>query len=206
MITKRTAVNVLSPKASALPGSCSHSGPVARVGAIEALQKAAGIAGILVAMFVPLQLPAGAAEALNIGDAFPDLKHFQLEGRLPDALKGKVVLVDFWASWCAPCKASFPAMSELHKRYAEKGLVILAISVDEQKEAMERFLKKNPAPFAVVRDPTQKLASAVNARTMPSSFLLDAEGRVRFLHDGFTAETSKAYGKEIEELLKLAPK
>jgi len=157
---------------------------------------------ILIGILLISQLGAGGGETVKVGDPFPDLKQFQLEGPLPDRLKGKVVLVDFWASWCVPCKASFPVLAELHQRYATRGFVILAVNVDEQKGAMERFLKKYPAPFAVVRDATQKLAAAVNARTMPSSFLLDADGRVRFMHNGFKADTGKEYEKEIEELLK----
>jgi thiol-disulfide isomerase/thioredoxin len=152
------------------------------------------------------QFCASAAEGLKVGDKFPDVRQFQLEGRLPNTLKGKVALIDLWASWCAPCKASFPVMVELHRRYADRGFVILAISVDEQKEAMDRFLKKNPAQFAVVRDATQRFAAAVNARTMPASFLLDTDGRVRFLHEGFTANTGREYENEIEELLKLSSK
>ena len=142
---------------------------------------------------------------MKVGDPFPILTQFQLDGPLPSPLKGKVVLVDFWASWCPPCKASFPVMADLHKRYASRGLVIIAVSVDENKSAVERFLKKNPTPFSVVRDSTQKLAATVDAQTLPASFLLDADGRVRFLHNGFKEDTGKQYEKEIEMLLKLAP-
>jgi thiol-disulfide isomerase/thioredoxin len=149
-------------------------------------------------------LPAGAAEGLKVGDKFPNLAQFQLEGSSSASLEGKVVLVDFWASWCAPCKASFPVMTDLHKRYARRGLVILAVSVDEQRAAMEQFLKKSQPPFAVVRDASQKLAAAVNARTMPMSFLIDGKGRVRFVHAGFKEDTGRQYEKEIEELLYVA--
>ena len=161
------------------------------------------LALVVLGALVAFALGAGAAEKMvKVGDAFPDLKQFQLEGPLPAALAGKVVLVDFWASWCGPCKASFPVMADLHRRYAGRGLVILAVSVDEQKAAMDRFVKKHAAPFTVLRDATQKLAAAVNARTMPTAFLLDAEGRVRFVHSGFKEDTGKQYEKEIEELLK----
>ena len=162
---------------------------------------------LLVAAFIALLPGAGRAAPNKAGDTFPDLAKFQLEGKLPDPLAGKVVLVDFWASGCAPCKASFPAMTELHKRFAERGLVIVAVNVDDQRGAMESFLKKNPAPFAVVRDAAQKLVAATDVATMPTSFLLDREGRVRFLHHGFKGEeTLKQYAKEIEELLAPAAK
>lgn len=141
--------------------------------------------------------------AVKVGDSFPDLSSFKLEGKVPDGLKGKVVMVDFWASWCGPCKQSFPAMEELHKRYGEKGLVIVAINVDEKRGDMEDFLKKNAATFAVVRDAGQKLVEQAGIATMPSSFLIDRDGKVRFVHTGFKgAETKKKYEEEIQSLIK----
>lgn len=137
------------------------------------------------------------------GESFPDLAAFKLEGKLPEATKGKVVLVDFWASWCEPCKQSFPVMEELHKRYAERGLVIIAVNVDENRPDMEAFLKKNIATFVVVRDANQKLVEKTGIATMPSSFLMDRDGKVRFVHTGFRgAETKKKYQEELELLLK----
>lgn len=156
--------------------------------------------GALAALFVTTNLFA--AGPLKPGDSFPDLSGYGLEGSLPD-LKGKVVLVDFFASWCEPCKASFPAMEELHKKYGDKGLVILAINLDKKKADMEAFLKENPVTFNIVRDPANKLVSAVKIPTMPSSFLLDRSGKVHAAHRGFKGkETEKEYSEEIESLLK----
>jgi thiol-disulfide isomerase/thioredoxin len=143
------------------------------------------------------------AGGVKAGDPFPDLAGFKLEGKVPDATKGKVVLVDFWASWCEPCKQSFPVMEELHKRFADRGLLIVAINVDENKPDMEAFLKKTSASFVVLRDPAQKLVEKTGIATMPSSFILDRDGKVRFTHTGFRgAETKKKYEEEIEQLLK----
>ena len=156
------------------------------------------LAGLLLAAASSLT-----AASLKVGDTFPDVAKFQLEGKLPCDLKGKVVLVDFWASWCAPCKKSFPTLNELHERYGDKGLVIIAVNVDEQRAKMEQFLKNAPASFVVFRDPEQKLVAAVEVESMPTSFLLDASGHVRFTHVGyFGDETKKEYIREIEELLK----
>ena len=140
---------------------------------------------------------------VKVGDAFPDLSSFKLEGKVPDALKGKVVMIDFWASWCEPCKQSFPAMEDLHHRFSDKGLVILAINVDENRSDMEDFLKKNAANFAVVRDAGHKLVAHAGIATIPSSFLIDREGKVRFVHTGYRGtETKKKYEEEIQSLLK----
>jgi len=159
---------------------------------LKKLALAAGFAGLLFT----------ATAGLKTGDALPDLASFSLEGKLPDALKGKVVIVDFWASWCGPCKESFPAMNDLFKKYSDRGLVIVAVNVDEVRADMDEFLKTNPARFTVVRDATQKLVEKVNVGTMPSSFILDREGKVRFSHSGFHGEkTRKQYEEEIESLL-----
>ncbi len=157
-----------------------------------------------VALLAGLAVPLSAA-GLKQGDPFPDLAAFKLEGKLPSDLEGKVILVDFWASWCGPCKQSFPAMEELHQRYAAKGLVIIAVSVDEKAGDMESFLKKGHASFTVVRDVGQKLVEKAGVATMPSSFLLDRGGRIRFAHSGYRGEeTKKKYAEEIESLLKPA--
>lgn len=142
----------------------------------------------------------------KIGDAIPDLAAQQLEGKLPDSFKGKVVLVDFWASWCAPCAESFPVMEALHKRYQNQGLVILAVSTDEKRANLDKFLKKHAVTFAVVRDASQKLVAQADVVTMPMSFLVDRDGKVRFIHDGFrSSETKTKYIAEIESLLKDKP-
>jgi cytochrome c biogenesis protein CcmG/thiol:disulfide interchange protein DsbE len=162
------------------------------------------LAGALLAAALSAGLcPTAHAAALKTGDALPDLAQLKLEGKLPETLKGKVVLLDFWASWCEPCKASFPVMEELQKRYGAQGLVVLAINVDENRSDMDEFLKKNAVTFAVLRDAAQKLVAQAGIATMPSSFVIDQEGRVRFVHAGFRGEESKKkYEQEIESLLK----
>jgi thiol-disulfide isomerase/thioredoxin len=142
------------------------------------------------------------AAPIKEGEPFPDLAQCQLEGALP-ALQGKIVLVDFFASWCDPCKESFPAMEALHQKFGPRGLVIVAVNLDKKKSDMDEFLKKQPASFTIVRDAGNKLVSQVKIPTMPSSFLLDRAGKVHAFHRGFRGdETVREYEKELEELLK----
>jgi thiol-disulfide isomerase/thioredoxin len=156
----------------------------------------AGIAGLL------LSVQLATAASIKVGDQFPDLGKFDLEGKLPDSLKGKVVIVDFWASWCGPCKASFPVMEQLHQSYSSKGLVLIGVNVDDNSTAMDDFLKKHPVSFAIVRDAAKKLVTTADIASMPTSFVLDGEGRVRFIHNGFLGEaTRKQYIQQIEQLL-----
>ena len=139
---------------------------------------------------------------VKVGDLFPALSPAALgDGTIPKTT-GDVVLVDFWASWCAPCKASFPAYARIQADYAAKGLVIVAVSVDESFADYAGFIRKLSPPFATVRDLDQKLVSEVNVPTMPTSYLLGRDGRVRFVHVGFRgAETERAIRAEIDRLL-----
>jgi thiol-disulfide isomerase/thioredoxin len=142
------------------------------------------------------------ASPVQQGDAFPDLAGYDLQGALPN-LKGRVVLVDFFASWCGPCRESFPVLQELHRKYADQGLVIVAVNLDRKKEDMDRFLKQHAVSFPVVRDTEHRLVKEVQVPTMPSSFLIDREGKVRSVHRGFRGEeTRRRYAEEIEALLK----
>jgi cytochrome c biogenesis protein CcmG/thiol:disulfide interchange protein DsbE len=166
------------------------------------LKSRLGLACALAGMAATLNFNLQAA-GFKAGDDLPDLATLKLEGTLPNDLKGKVVLLDFWASWCEPCKASFPAMAELQKKYGAQGLVVVAVNVDEKRADMESFLKQNAASFAVVRDAAQQLVAQAGIATMPSSFLIDQAGKVRFVHAGFRGEESrKKYQQEIESLLK----
>lgn len=143
-----------------------------------------------------------ASQPIKVGDSFPELTRFSVQGKLPETLKGKVVLVDFWASWCGPCKDSFPVLEELQARFGNKGLVVLAVNLDEDDETMNDFLKKHPVSFTVVRDARKELVGAVNIKSMPSSFLLRPDGKVASVHKGFHGqETRSRYFKEIEDLI-----
>jgi thiol-disulfide isomerase/thioredoxin len=159
--------------------------------------------GMILAACAALAAGAGPARAqLAAGSRFPALAGFNLPGAaLPDTA-GRVVMVDFWASWCAPCKESFPAYGRLQERLGGKGFVIIAVSVDDDPAAYAAFVARLKPAFATVDDRTHALVESVQVPTMPTCYLVDRRGVVRFVHAGFRgAETERQLASEIESLL-----
>ncbi|GGD68667.1 TlpA disulfide reductase family protein [Lacimicrobium alkaliphilum] len=123
-----------------------------------------------------------------------------LGSRLSD-LKGKVVYLDFWASWCKPCRHSFTWMNQLQAAYGEQGLVILAINLDAEPELAQAFLQRHPASFHIQFDPQGNIAEQYQLLGMPSSYLIDAGGTLRHVHQGFFTDKQPVYHQQIKTLL-----
>ncbi len=117
-------------------------------------------------------------------------------------LRGKVVYVDFWASWCTPCRLSFPALEALYREDGARGFAVVGVGQDDSLEDAQKFLKKIPVSFLLVPDPKNGIAKAYNVKTMPSGYLIDRKGVVREVHRGFTEKTGAELREEIEALLK----
>jgi thiol-disulfide isomerase/thioredoxin len=157
------------------------------------------------AVAILLAMPADAD--IRVGDPFPPLASAGLVGGALPATSGKVVLVDFWASWCPPCKLSFPAYARLNSEFAAKGLVIVAVSVDQSPGDYEAFVRKFAPQFHVALDRDQRLVRAAQVSTMPTCYLVDRLGRVRYVHPGFRgAETEQALRDEIGVLISEGPR
>jgi cytochrome c biogenesis protein CcmG, thiol:disulfide interchange protein DsbE len=120
--------------------------------------------------------------------------------RLSD-LAGRVVLVDFWASWCVPCRTSFPALDALYRELGPKGLVVVAVNVDEQRRNADAFLSARPHTMRVAFDPKGEAARAFALQAMPSAVIIDRAGRIRHTHMGYTEKTVVQYRSEVLELL-----
>lgn len=116
-------------------------------------------------------------------------------------LKGKVVYVDFWASWCSPCKKSFPWMNKIHSKYQEKGLTIIGISLDAKRKHTEQFLEKTPALFTIALDPEGKTADAYKVQVMPTSYLIGRNGELLWEHKGFQSKQEEKLEQAIAEAL-----
>jgi cytochrome c biogenesis protein CcmG/thiol:disulfide interchange protein DsbE len=145
-----------------------------------------------------------AARAAPVGAPAPGFALPAADGRVVSlaALRGQVVYVDFWASWCGPCRRSFPWMNALQQRFGARGLAIVAVNVDRRRSDAERFLRDLPAAFTVVFDPAGTTPAAYDVLGMPTSYLLDADGRIVEVEQGFHDERRAALEARIEALLR----
>jgi cytochrome c biogenesis protein CcmG/thiol:disulfide interchange protein DsbE len=120
-----------------------------------------------------------------------------------DSHQGKVVLVDFWASWCVPCRRSFPWMNDMHRKYEDDGLIIIAVNLDRETEDANAFLEAYPADFAVNYDPDGDIATKYQVEVMPSSLLFGRDGNLTTRHAGFKVKRQDEYEAVIRSALGL---
>jgi len=118
-----------------------------------------------------------------------------------ESLQGNLVYVDFWASWCAPCRESFPWMNEMQAKYADQGLKIFAVSLDQKRRDSDAFLAEVPADFTIGFDPEGKLAEHFKVIGMPMAFVIDQKGRLVDKHTGFINSKRPAYEASLVEHL-----
>ena len=118
------------------------------------------------------------------------------------AYKGKVIYLDFWASWCTPCRQSFPWMNDVRSTLGSKGLVVIGVNVDHDRALAQEFLQSTNPQFKIVFDPDGKIASQFDIKDMPTSVLIGRDGKIRSTHNGFFPEREGAYFSDITSLLK----
>jgi len=148
------------------------------------------------------------AKGVETGRAAPDCKLLPIGGTQRHDLQqyhGKVVYVDFWASWCPPCAQSFPFMNQLHHQLADWGLRIVGINLDEKPDDAKDFLAKHPADFAVVFDTEGNCRQNFGVKAMPSSYLVDRQGNIRHVHLGFRPGEADQLRARVEQLLAESP-
>ena len=116
-------------------------------------------------------------------------------------LKGKVVLVNFWATWCEPCRDEIPSMERLRARFAAQGLEVLAVNLDEPESRVRGFLEKTPMQFTVLLDPSKVAAKEWSARILPASYVIGRDGRLHYVAVGEIDWDAPATQKHIEGLL-----
>jgi len=115
--------------------------------------------------------------------------------------RGKVVYLDFWASWCGPCRQSLPMLNELRKELRSKGFEVIAVNLDEDKKDAQTFLKQFPVSYPVLLDPKGKVPQKYNLPGMPTSYLIDRKGKIRKVHIGFKKQDMSKIRKQVMSLL-----
>ena len=164
---------------------------------MKASIKSLAVAGILVCLS-----PLAGAEEINV--PAPD---FTLESRSGENLRledhrGEVVMLNFWASWCGPCRQEMPLMDELYSQYKDLGFTILAVNVDENREEAHRFLDKVPVNYPILYDPESSVSELYEVQAMPTTVMIDRSGNARYLHYGYQPGYEDEYEQQIRELVR----
>ncbi|MFI5181675.1 MAG: redoxin domain-containing protein [Thermoanaerobaculia bacterium] len=118
-----------------------------------------------------------------------------------ESLKGKVVILDFWAPWCIPCRKSFPFLDSLQKRHAAQGLAVVGLTLDENRDAIDAFVEAIPVTFTVALDPSGRAGESFHVVAMPTTFLLDREGRIVARFEGSDTSVHEKLEASVATLL-----
>lgn len=155
------------------------------------------------ALFLAATLFPVASKALEPGENVIDFSLKTLDGTIVSlsTCRGKVTYIDFWASWCPPCKLSIPWMNELVRQFDKEKFCLITVNVDSDKSTVTKFLQHIPPLFTVVLDPTGKVAEEYDLHSMPASFLVNRDGVVLERHKGFSQEESKEREKIIRKAI-----
>jgi thiol-disulfide isomerase/thioredoxin len=139
---------------------------------------------VLAALLAVIPVAASTAESLQL-----------------DEYEGKVVMLDFWASWCVPCRRSFPWMNQMQHKYADRGLVVIAVNLDNVSDDAASFLREYPAKFRIYYDTDKTLAREFEVQAMPTSYLIGRDGKLADMHLGFKVKQQDEYEAAILEAL-----
>lgn len=117
-------------------------------------------------------------------------------------LKGQVVMINFWATWCGPCRQEMPLLEEMYARYNRMGFTLLGVNVEEDSRGADAYLRETPVSFPILFDSDNEVSKLYDVIAMPSTVILDKEGNVRYLHKGYKPGYENEYLSQIRTLLK----
>ncbi len=155
----------------------------------------------LLAALAAFAWPAAATDGAVPAPAFTLASRAGGEVSLAD-LKGQVVMINFWASWCGPCRKEFPALDQIYAKYKPMGFTLVAINVETEKADAEKFLATTPASFPILFDPDNKVSGSYGVSAMPTTVLVDRQGRVRWLHRAYKPGDEAKYIEQIRAALR----
>ncbi len=144
------------------------------------------------------------ARAVGIRDEAPDFTLKSLDGnnlRLEE-FRGKVVLINFWASWCGPCRQEMPLLDRLHHRYEETGFTVLGVNVEGDSKPAQEIVDKTKVTFPVLIDEGQKVSELYDLEAMPSTIVIDRDGVIRYIHLGYKPGDESKYVEVVKKLIR----
>ncbi|MBI3562782.1 MAG: TlpA family protein disulfide reductase [Gammaproteobacteria bacterium] len=143
-------------------------------------------------------------QAAPAGQPAPDFALPNIDGkniRLKE-LRGQVVLINYWASWCGPCRQEMPLLNDIYKKYNKLGFVILGVNVEQDSNKAKGYLRDVPVSFPILYDMQNQLSKLYNINAMPTTVIVDRSGMIRYVHEGYKPGYEETYKKQIKELVK----
>jgi peroxiredoxin len=161
------------------------------------------LSGLLLAVIIGMLSPL-VVSAAEVGKPAPDftLKSLSGENLKLSEMAGNVVLINFWASWCGPCREEMPLLNALHSKYEPLGFTVLGVNVEEDVNGAKGFLKNFPVDFPVLLDNTNKVSKQYEVIAMPTTVVVDRDGNVRYLHQGYKSGDEEKYRQMVKKLVR----
>ncbi len=156
---------------------------------------------VLLACLLSLSLPLQAKE---LNQPAPDFTLKSMSGKNLKLSEqaGNVILLNFWASWCGPCRKEMPLLNELHKKYQPLGFTVLGLNVEQDTKLAKQFIDSRPVDFPILYDPANEVSSLYEVVAMPTTVLIDRNGNMRYLHRGYKEGDEKKYRNMIKKLVR----
>jgi thiol-disulfide isomerase/thioredoxin len=147
---------------------------------------------------------AAAVAPLASGAPAPTFQLDSAEGKAVDlsGLKGRVIMINFWASWCGPCRKEMPILEQLNKQYRSKGLTLIGVNVEPDSKAALNWLKETPVSFPILFDTDSRVSKLYQVAGMPNTVIVDRRGTVRYIHRGYQAGAENEYLDQIRQLIR----
>jgi len=156
------------------------------------------------ALLCLLGLSANAMAAKQISGPAADFTLKSLDGKNMklSEMRGTVILLNFWASWCAPCRLEMPLLDNLHNKYKDLGFTVLGVNVEEDSNMARRYIADRPVSFPILLDNTNAVSKQYKVVAMPTTVLIDRDGNMRFLHQGYKPGDEKKYKRMVKKLIR----